>query len=817
MLNILAALLFVVDNASYQQPKDSLSTAINKLQKYNSLNSVEKVHLHTDRPYYTIGDTIWFKAYTVSGEKNLATNLSRYLYVELLEGDTVKQSLRLRLKNGMAAGDLILSEDWLPGNYRLRAYTNWMRNFNPEHFFEKSFLIYQETTAEALTREKILPTLAGKGKKISGTEIPDVQFFPEGGSMIDGVLCKVGFKILGADGLSREASGYLTDDAGNNLIDIGSEYAGMGNFSFIPSAGAKYKAVLTFKDGRKQSFGLPAVKSEGYSLAVNNSRPDRIIAHVAAAKNQNKDPSELTFLASYNGNVVYNTPFKLDSTGSFTIALPKKQLSSGVMELSLIDSRSRIRAERLVFIAPPAGQNPLISGTKENYGLREKVSLSLASNDSSVAKQAVLSVAVVDETAVPFAEEKEVSILSSLLLKTDIKGHIESPNYYFNNTSLQKNRHLDNLLLTQGWRRYNWEEVMSETYTKASYWPEMGPAITGKVTNTWKKPVAGATIVALPAKSLGAVKQVLTDSLGRFNISLAGFSDTSSFVVQAKNPKGGNSSFLELDKTGAAGIQKPASPLASLDDFNNQVASLLEKNAPENSARLSAFNKGIMLNVVTLQQKKKATAYIPPNSWNLNGAGGADRVVSGDRLKVGGTLENALYSFVRGYQGNFRQYSRGQEGLLRVIIDGSPVDADLIEAIVGSYTLDDIESIEIINGGGSYAFVYGNSSQGILLINTKRGKFEIQRKFTPGLTYFIPKAIYNHREFYSPVYKVAQPVNQPDLRKTIYWNPEVRTDEKGKATIGFYTADFKGTYKVILEGINAEGIPVRTITRLKIE
>ncbi|HEY0898457.1 MAG TPA: TonB-dependent receptor, partial [Sphingobacteriaceae bacterium] len=289
---VAAGLLIFLSVAGFIHADDPLQNMLNKLEKFRSEYPQEKVHLHLDKPYYAIGDNIWFKAYVVNGAKNQLSTLSKILYVELInEKDSVKQSARLQLRSGLAWGDFKLSDSLREGNYRIRAYTTWMRNFTEDYFFDKTITIGNALSNDYLTDVTYAFSKAGNAEKVTATiqyldlegkpvankemtydvqldfrnvakgktttnaqgiaqlsfvnnqpwllksgkintrvKINDkrivaktlpvkststnvaVQFFPEGGDLVDGIRSRVAFKAVGADGLGVDIEGIITDE-----------------------------------------------------------------------------------------------------------------------------------------------------------------------------------------------------------------------------------------------------------------------------------------------------------------------------------------------------------------------------------------------------------------------------------------------------------------------------------------------------------------------------------------------------------------------------------------------------------------------------
>ena len=289
-----------------------LAKASKSLSDY--INTVEKVYLHCDRPYYYGGDTIWFKAYTVIGEHHQLSALSGVLYCELVNGDdSVVVRHVLKLTAGITWNDFAIPRSYKPGNYHIRAYTNWMRNAGPEYFFNQSGP--DNRPATNLT-PKTQTAVSNK---------PDIQFFPEGGELVEGVRSRVAIKSVNANGLGEDISGVIVDNDGNEVTSFTTRHLGMGAFALTPQVGKTYKANIIRADSSKLTVDLPAAHDAGFTLTVNNNNADSIYVKVAANDKMFRAAQNTVFylMAQSAGKVYYTARSKL-SAPVFTTRIAKK-------------------------------------------------------------------------------------------------------------------------------------------------------------------------------------------------------------------------------------------------------------------------------------------------------------------------------------------------------------------------------------------------------------------------------------------------------------------------------------------------------------
>lgn len=872
---------------------DPLKNIVLKLEKYRFEYPQEKVHIHMDKPYYAIGDNIWFKAYVVNAEKNHLSNLSKILYVDLInDKDSIKQSLRLPLTAGLAWGDFQLSDTLREGNYRIRAYTTWMRNFGEDYFFDKTITIGNSvsnnyisdvsyTFSKAGNSEKVVASIRytdmdgnpvankevnydvqldfrniSKGKtttdangniqvsfvntqpfilkagkintflkitdnlivnkvfpvKATSNEV-SVQFFPEGGDLVNGLRSKVGFKVTGADGLGLNVKGYITDKNNNKITDISTEHAGMGSFAFLPEENNSYTAYIRFADGSEKKYELPVAVETGYVLAVNNLDNETLSIKVSVSPSL-IGTGPITLVAHTNGIISYTAKNTVNAA-TFTATIPKSRFPTGILQLTLFSPGNDPVAERLVFINRNDQLSINLNTAKEEYKPREKVRLMLDIKDvRTKAGAASLSVAVTDESKLAFNDVNETTILSNLLLTSDIKGYVEQPNYYFINATEDVVRQLDNLLLTQGWRRFSWKNILADAFPALSFKPETEIGISGKVLTAKGKPVAGGRVTLFSASGEVFLIDTLTDSTGRFNFDKLYFNDSTKFVIQARDARDRKSVEIILDQVPPQLVTKNKNAADIEVNVNRSMIRYLQ-NSRNQFDELRRFNmhKSILLSEVKIVEKKQKVT----RSSNLNGAGNADAILTADQLRNCNNLAQCLMGRVAGLiiQGDIPYLMRYMPRPMQLVVDGMSLEGSYLSFI----NPNDVESIEVLKSIGNTA-IYGlRGTGGVLVITTKRGSFDHgYQSYTPGILSYSPKGLYKVREFYAPNYDDPKmDTKTPDLRTTIYWNPHILTDQEGKAYVEFFNADGTGNYKVVAEGINMDGKIGRSVFRYKVK
>ncbi|WP_158825258.1 TonB-dependent receptor plug domain-containing protein [Mucilaginibacter lacusdianchii] len=879
-----------------------LNKITSQLEKWINANPQEKVYLQFDKPYYAVGDNIWFKAYITVGSDHRLSAISGALNVELIDDrDSIKQYIKLPVISGTAWGDFALSDTLQEGTYRIRAYTNWMRNAGEDYFFNKTISIGNAATNTVFTKtnftystlnnqQKVSTIInytdlsgnpysgkpvsyrvqlndkqitRGKGvtdnqgnltvdftnsnpalltsgritteiqvadKKVVTKTVPvkatsnqvNVQFFPESGSLVNGVRSKVAFKALGADGLGTDIKGVVTDNENQQVAILTTRHAGMGYFALTPQAGKTYKAQITYKDGSQNTVNLPTALNQGYVLAVGMPDSATISLRVTGSNVNNDAP--VYIVAQSGGNITFVAKSK-PGTNTFGTLIPKSRFPSGIVQFTLFSSTGEPLNERIVFVQHGNDLLKLnVKAGSATSNVRGKVKIDLnAVNSSNKPVVGSFSAAVIDESKVKTDEATEISILSSLLLTSDLRGYIEQPNYYFTQVNEKTQTDLDVLMLTQGYRRFDWKPILAGTFAAPVYQPEKALQIAGTVKTSGGKPVPNAKITLFTTAGGTFIIDTVADTQGRFAFKNLVFKDSIKFVLQARTAKNGKNVEIALDNNvGQAAVVKNRNITGIEINTDSKLATYLKysKQQYDTETRYGLGNHTVVLKEVTITEKRKTAL---ENSSNLNGAGNADQVIMGDLFTKMGcvTIDQCLQGRLVGviFRGGIPYSTRnaGSNTPMQIIVDGIYVDASYIQSL----NPIDIASIEVLRSIGNTAIYGSRGGAGVLLINTRRGNDytnNASQIYSPGVITYTPKGYYRAREFYSPQYddpKTNQAV--ADVRTTIFWKPNIVTDDNGHASFEYFNAGSPGTYRVVIEGIDGEGNIGRQVYRYTVK
>lgn len=801
---VLFAFLF----CAFIQGDGNLSVIAEKLNHWHDTHPQEKVYLHLSSSIFLSGDTLYCKAYVVDADVNIPSSLSQVVYVDMIDNnDNRITSLTLPVQDGTARGAMALSNLLPSGKYHIRAYTSWMRNFNSAFFFDKAIVLINSSDKQSLTSS----VRSGSGYR--------TDFFPEGGQLVSGLPSRLAFKAVNRSGHGIAITGKIMDEAHSLTSTFKSGFSGMGSCILTLSIQHTYTAFIRYQDGSEEQVALPRLEPAGYVLSVDNMDDEKIKIQVAG-----KDmPEEVMLLAQSHSYTQYSQILNLVAHSS-TIYISKRKFPTGITQFTLFTKEGIPVAERLIFINRNDQMTLQSSLEQTTYGKRQKVRLRLhAIDELDEPLAASLSVSVTENSTVPVSAHKGTTIGSYLWLTSDLTGPIESPDYYFTDIDSNKVRDLDNLLLTQGWRRFLWKEVLTDQHSALPYPADKGLSLTGKVTKNGKLQPDAAVII-LTKNSSASIAKVKTDASGNFSFDNLSLPDGAQIVVQAVN-EGNENMVLSVNRSSAA----PTSYRGNTEYPFETDTLTINGYALANKKRWEERKKYGLISdsaatlrevVVNTTLPSKIKQVVAPSA-NLNGPGNADQVITYNDLPNCHDLSMCLAGKLVGVQikrkinpdGSVQTdafSSSGMDKPMLIIVDG--VDQPPSQSSLASIPGNDVQSIEVLRTG-AYLSVYGmRAAGGVLIITTKRGNLDYnhlddQKKTVPSNTSFITFSGYTpYREFYSPQYSgdPTSPV-RPDLRSTLYWNPDIVTDDEGNATMEWLTADVTGTYTVLVEGVSKNG------------
>lgn len=871
-------------------------------QNFNN-DLTERIYIHTDKPLYFPGETIWFKAYLVSATNEIS-NISEYIHVNLIspKGDVAK-TLKLKITQGCTFGDFTISQDMPGGMYNIEAYSIWMKNFDQQIRFKRKLIVQKIVKPKLLLKLKFEKEAYGKSSEviakfevkdlsnaplinqeieyilnIAGAKytsnkiftdkkgetkivfrlpgelntsdvllnvlvphngniesisrsVPvildniDLQFLPEGGYLLSGSENKLAFKALNEFGKPADITAEIIDSEGSIVSRTESFHDGMGVLNFTPQKGKNYFARIVKPFVSDKKHEIPKAKQKGFvfSLAKNDSSEVKFNIYsqrttsvkIVAKSSHKKITSKNIGLKKGWNEVIFNT----------------KLFPIGIVEFTLINERQVPELERLVFINKCSDLNISIKTDKEQYLPREKVEVELTTtNNAGTAIPSNLSVAVVDDKILSFADDKQDNILSYLLMSSYLKGIVEKPNFYFDPKEEKAEKALDLVMLTNGWRSYfdiDTNESLSEQF-KA----EKNTTLSRVVTDRKKQPVK-ATVLILEQNNTRKAIRIETDEDGFFEFKIL---PGTSYVILAYNDANDQLSLsANLSQIYKKKQQESFKKETSLNITSKQKEYKLADRQSQNNPKRVSVKTGNQGLKTTLSEDSQALDEVVCVGYGVSTKRNYTAAISSVKSEEILLTENPVYalqgrvagvSIKNDYAGNTDKIMIRGTGSLSAnnaplyIIDGVAFDPLSGNEIGDILSPENINSIEVIKDNSAAAIYGSRASNGVIFINTTGdywgyGQKNIKNRKTKKIAY---EYVYNWdkqdynigRKFYMPQYISKKSIQtRNDFRQTIYWNPIIQTDEKGKAKFSFYNSDAITSYKVITEGIGYNGLPGR--------
>ncbi|OJU44944.1 MAG: TonB-dependent receptor, partial [Bacteroidales bacterium 45-6] len=618
-----------------------------------------------------------------------------------------------------------------------------------------------------------------------------VSFFPEGGQAPVSADVMMAFKSINADGLSEEVTGQVYDDQDVALTSFESLHLGMGSFRMYYSPGRKYYAVCTNKQNVSQRFDLPLPADSTVALKAMWSNDG---LRVSLSQSPNFQPSpQLQLVAQIRGAVLYAEPWDVQRN---YVLFEKDFFPDGIIHFMLVDTDGNILSERLVF----SSQNSSVAVTevaaeKSTYKPREKIELAIKLTDrNKVPVAGNVSLAVVDKTDVSI--DTCSTIVSTLLLASELKGYIESPMSYLQKDSKRAALALDALMMTQGWRRYDLPAMMKGEITRKIQYPvELSEVVSGKADGVFTSLKNGNISLLAVRDSLIGTSYTKADQKGNFSFTGLEYPDSTKYIIQALAAKGSRRAFIEVDTLRNYPPETLRLIFPSLKKTELQapyLAKLNKRYTMENGIRVVNLSD---VEIVGKRRYKQPTSS-PFYSISSSSVVTADDIEKWKLQSVYDLLRRIPGVRVMGTEVSYR----GNPPML--LLDNVPRDDFDYDLLM----VDDIQEAFVTPGTSMGALFGSRGSNGAIVINTKKG-FVQTNKINANISVMKAAGYQQAVSFYSPVYETDEQKNngKSDLRSTIYWNPDIHVGDDGMARVSFYAADTPSIYGVVLEGVSQYG------------
>jgi len=602
---VLLFVLFVVWKA---YPQNNFPQQVqNQLNHYILGNIQEKIYTQTNSNQFFPGDTVWFKISMVNAINHQPVGIEKLVYVDLVspENKLVIHQI-FPQEHGFTDGSFVLDHNLTPGNYKLLAYTNYMRNFNSDFLFQKPITLvanraentdwefssrivagangdsvfvkmyahcrngyelnedielhlqlargtvlgatcpitnnagsFNFFVPDSLKLPIALLSVNQNGEKSSSeryriklsVQKPDLQLLPEGGYLVPGLQNKMAFRCIDADGNPLNVDGQLWNSDGRMISSFATEYDGMGVVNFTPLVGQQYTAQINYRDS-VFSYDLPSVNEQAYSLQLLRQDADSI--HFAMLKSGGKT-ADFFLLGHCRGNTKFMATGILENQRT-EISIPTLNFPEGILTFTLFVNRVP-RGERLVYLDKKENiRFKLVREWMEETNVTANFTLQAFRKDGSPVNGNFTVSGW--NTKLENSLDTLENIRNYLIFTSDLQGEVLAKSRALNPTDPEMDHKRDLLLMTYGWRRFNWFDIASYGDEKLAYQPEKGLYLDGRIYRKLTgKPVPKnfeVSIILTQAKSVH-IDKTYTNENGQFSFALPAFMDSASLTIQTKN------------------------------------------------------------------------------------------------------------------------------------------------------------------------------------------------------------------------------------------------------------------------------------------
>lgn len=778
-------LAIVCSNLFAQQLQDSLLT------EFKTRFPQEKIYLQTDKGFYNFGETLWFKAYVLAD--NMPSKVSTTVYAELLdEKGAILQRKTMPMLQASAASHFDLPDSTKKSRLYIRAYTAWMLNFD-----------------SAFMTVKPVNILTSAPKKVAANYT--LTLFPEGGDLVDKVEGRVAFKTNDQDGKPFAVAGSILNAQGAEVAKFKSSHNGMGYFSIAVDAGEKYKASWKDPAGVVHETFLPNAKRRSASLRLDHGLGNLTFT-ITRPADATDDYLEYTVLAQMQQQTTYAARINLRNKTTVKAAIPIDSLPDGIMQVTIFNKLQEPVAERIVFI-----NNNNYSFFTDLHMVEKNITprgKNVLQVDVGGRLHSNLSVAITDE-ALDGRQGIQENIYSNLLLTSDIKGTVYNPAYYFASEEDSVKQQLDLVMMTNGWRRFNWQDLMSNKWPVIKETPGNYLSIKGNVFGLSPMQLNDKLLTGFiqsSEKSGNSFLNIPVNKDGSFLLSNVYFFDTVKLFYQFNNDK--NKSLTNQGSFSFTNglVRSPSvAPLLLQQQYFAAAPSqdLVNKSKQQHNRYLSVAEqqKVKVLETVTVTGKRiSPEEKIDKEYASGLFSSGNSRIFDVENDPFGRSAISVL-DYLRGKVAGLQITTDGPEGG-SISRRGSETEVFLNEmnteiAMLQSTSMSDVAMIKVFDP--PFFGSAGGGPGGAVAVYTKKGRSgggNVQGLNTATLQGY--SAI---KEFYVPNYESAGPQEDlADLRTTLYWNPFLLMDTKSRRlTLPFYNNATGKRIRVIIEGLNEAG------------
>lgn len=633
--------------------------------------------------------------------------------------------------------------------------------------------------------------------------LADIQFMPEGGNLVAGFKSTVAFKGIYPDGSPAEFEGVLLDN--EEGTKFATHFGGMGKFTMTPVSNTPNKVkVWDSNTGIEQLLDLPKVQEKGLTVQVNNNPLGQ---YVNVFIQGNIDETEMTLVSQTRGIINFMINGKLNN-GIWGVRIPKDNLLSGINQITVLTASGKPILERLVFMDFKEEHIKLEVASLQGINKRGEVAVKIKSTLNDLPIAGNYSISVTDADQVNSESTAKGQIFSHLLLSSDLKGNIHEPGYYFKDNESETLEALDLVMMTNGWSRFTWNDVLENSFPNIDRYIEQGIIIKGNIgdADNSKKGISGGTVTAIIG-DFGVVNAAYEED-GGFVLPPLDYMDTVTVTLTAKD--GRKKEFVNISIDSPQFYFQEVEPRypSKLDFPINLLAGYRERDLVRQMLDEEKFLEleGVTIKAQTLEKEEMARrktygeGEISIKPSDISGSAGFANIFQMIQGRVAGV--QVFISAQQDVEVTIRGSSSIQGGPQPLfMIDNMFVDARALLAV----NVQDVASVDIYKDP-SYTAMFGSrGTNGVIAVYTKSGT-GLDNSRPKGKLMSRVEGYSSTKEFYSPRYDVQNPIDAiSDRRTTLYWNPNLKVEEDGQIDVRFFNSDFAKSHLVVIEGMDAQG------------
>lgn len=761
----------------------------NQLKNYDLPQKGEKVYIHHDKPAYLAGEDLWFRAYVVNMATNSPAAASQTLHVNVIspEGAVISSSL-FEIENGVSSGRIQLPESSSSGAYKLVAYTDWMMNFDPKLFYSQNLTILDKNDETGFMAKTLVDSVS------------TLKMFPEGGDLVNNMPGQVGFVATNKFDETIDLRGRLLNHIGRQVAPIKSAFNGFGSMFMLPQKDIKYRTMIMTDEFHSDEF--PPIKEEGYTTMINTLKQNTIDITVRGTPNYE---GKKIYLLTISNGVLFDRRIGMLTRGLYKTEIPKSNMPSGMTQILLVDEMGNIVNKRLIFLNQPEAATVKYYLPKKEFKPNERVDMVIEVNDENGRNIGFsnISVSVVDKDKIS-RNENDRNIKSYLTFEHALDYDLNEAGSLFNDFDRETLKNIDYVMLNQ-------QTTLPEIKTfkkdeqeekQVNFSRHRHIAISGVArSSTDGQPLVNGylSFISRPDSRIGSW-YVKTNSSGAFNLKGVNSADSTKVAVMALDQNGNEVSVdVQINAPGILGhIEAQKSEMIALDNELKRYLNALKdidlavgkndkiERSEYDRSKVDVFPFGRPSQSIQIDEKYAEFT----NLGQLLSSRLPGTVMVDNEMRIRGKSARPVFML------------DGVLLSLDQIAWNSPAEK------YASIPLNNISQIDVIKEPEEVLVFDQYCENGIIAIYSKEGMNILQNYESELLTEVFLPGYQSIDEFYSPGYSNSENVIGNDRRTTIYWNPNITTNRKGRAKISFYNSDDARNFQICVEGITQDGIPI---------